>query len=145
MPKGLFAILILLPTLMMCVLSVWADEFRELEVQHLNERYKDFYIHEAEKKRRDAERQRAASEQREIRRQLELEREAARRKQVAIRKNQPGHLENIAQEEEYLKKVEARRAKQDEKRRAFVRERQKLLKIRREAKRIPDEKELGLE
>ena len=56
----------------------FSETSQQLELKYLSERYKDFYIHENNKKRRDQERKEGAEAQRLYRLKLKAEREKSR-------------------------------------------------------------------
>lgn len=114
-------------------------------IEYLNQRYKDFYIHENMRKRLDNERIKGAQAQKNYRKKLNAERNAARRSFIRSRKNRPALSLQLEFDKKYLKQKQKEEAQKNKARRRFAKQREMLKRIKEQAKKIPEAKEAGLE
>ncbi|MCB0389821.1 MAG: hypothetical protein KDD58_00950 [Bdellovibrionales bacterium] len=115
------------------------------EIEYLNERYRDYFIHENMKNRMNEQRRQGADEQREYRKNLEIQKEKARKNFVKNRRQNTKSVNWEELEEKYEVKKQQQEQKKNRERKRFAKKRQKLMKIKKQAKSIPEEKLVGLE
>ncbi|MCB0356499.1 MAG: hypothetical protein KDD40_05800 [Bdellovibrionales bacterium] len=136
---------ILILTILTLSFSLRADEEYRQELKFLNNRYRDFYIHEAMKARMNQERQKGADALRKKRHELLREHEQARLNFIKRKKTETAEPDWDLLEKTYLKKKEQEAEERDQERQKFVTEQAQLKKIKEQAKNIPQTKEVGLE
>ncbi len=113
-------------------------EYQEL-LDELNRRYEGFYLHQQDQKRWDAERKRGVSEVKTERQEYLRQLENARKSFVRAPSPdmEPARLRWEAEQ----KKIEQEREAQ---RRDFVKKRDEVEKVRKSARQIPENEEVGL-
>lgn len=113
------------------------EEFQQ-KVEQLNQRYEDFFVHEQEKKRKRMAVNEAADEQRKLRKKILEKREQERRSFVRKKIKIEGEME-------HLKQMEMQKEENEKVRKYYIRKRDELNRIKESARKIPQEKEVGLE
>ena len=123
------------------VSSMSEQDFFKKQVELLNERYKDFFIHTQGVERRRVDREKGAGEKKREREKQKMAYEKVRQDFIRQRKERPDMTKEKLDFEQKLKE----RAEQREKlRRKFVEHQRALKKMRETAKKIPEKKVLGL-
>ena len=115
------------------------------QLEYLQQRYQDYFIHENMKKRQEEKRLRGAKKQRQYRRELEEKGEMARQEFIKKRNQQKKSINWEKLEKEYLKQEEQRETKRNVLRKKYAQKQKRLRRIKKEVKKIPEEKEVGLE
>lgn len=118
------------------------DEEFSREAEYLNQRYEDFFIHENLQKKHQEQVQAGASEVKEIRQRDMEAHEAARREHIANRKPP---ADTSQAEAEWLAEQERLKAMHNQKRIQHIDRRERLNQIRDTARKIPENKDAGLE
>lgn len=111
-----------------------------IKKQQLEKRYEDFYIHFNDKERRDYERRAAAGAHTKERQDMLDEYEQARIDFVKNRKKKPAR-DNSS----HLKELAEQAMRKERSRKIYVQRRNRLMKLREGVKKIPEEKEVGLD
>lgn len=118
-----------------------AQEYRR-QVEHLNERYEDFFAHDERQRRFEEKIKSGIPEVKGERQDHRDQRERARLQQVATRQAKPD-LTALEQEDDRQRQAQA--LIQDKHRRDFVIQREQLEKISGSARKIPENRDAGLE
>ena len=117
------------------------EDYRRM-VDALNQRYEDFFIHEDEIERFEAERKSGVGYQKDMREAQEAAMEEARLEAIRMRKVEPDTTEL---ERQHDLEVAEQKRQHDQYRKEYSSERSELEKIRQTARKIPDNKDAGLE
>lgn len=117
------------------------QEYRRM-VEELNERYEDFFVHEQENKRYYEEVRRGAPEVREFRKAELRQQDVARQEHIANRQAKPDttELERLWNADQEKDRRQAEVYRKD-----YVEERESVERIRNSARKIPENKDAGLE
>lgn len=116
----------------------------ERRLKYLNDRYAGFLKYMQEKQERDKDRQQADEAQRELRRAREKEREQAREEYVASRRSQKELQKRKQSRQEWLQEQIKFHQQQETERQEYVARRKVLERIEKQAKKIPEDVEVGL-
>lgn len=145
--QGLNAVLIIA-----VILAVAAPSFRvaaeddetafRREVKDLNQRYEDFFAHEAEEKRYYERLKSGVSDVKANRKEVRRAEESALRKFKSEKRPPPDSSALEAQHEAELK---AERQIHDRRRKAYIENRNQLRRISNSARKIPENRDSGLE
>ncbi|MGE0762174.1 MAG: hypothetical protein AB7N80_02735 [Bdellovibrionales bacterium] len=117
------------------------SEYRH-QVEGLNQRYEDFFAHEERLRRYEDNLKRAVPDQKAERRRYEREAEAAMREHRLHRRER---ADTAALEQQDAKEKRAQAAVQERHRRDYVTRREQLRRISESARKIPANRDAGLE
>jgi len=118
------------------------DEEFSHEVEYLNQRYEDFFIHEDRRRRHLEQIQTGAPEVKELRRRDVEAQEIARKEHIANRKPP---ADTSQAEAEWLAEQERLKSMHNQTRIQHINRRERLSQIRETARKIPENKDAGLE
>ncbi len=117
------------------------SEFRR-QLEILNERYEDFFAHEQRLRRYEEMIKKGVPQHKHLREEEQRLREKVRREQVANRREEPDTTE--LEREHERKKAEQEKV-HDRYRREYIQYREQLEKIASSARKIPENRDAGLE